>query len=321
MPKLSPYFARNSLKRLGLPDAVRQHAERLLDLAGDDHSIQVARIHATMFPVSTPASANAGLNRLLRTINDAAQAQGLALRAEITPDKKAGPAKRFVWFDGPLPAPAPAYTGELNAIAPGQLVTDQRGLPQEFLPVIVLITFNPHETAAVIAQFHPQALPPTETRHGMTYNRLGVHGGMQVIQRVSGQGEGEAQTQAGRSGEGTSGAERRRHWALPDSAMILVTMPASSSKNVFESSDHEPKSSATVSRFSMVGNGSDGSFAPSTSPYATPSTPSSGRKPLRANWSWPVALSTKSSQSPALGSASISTAPGFSIRIVVSGTT
>ena len=196
MPRLSPYFARNSLKRLSLSDAVRQHAERLLDLAGDDHRIQVAHIHETMFPLSTPASANAALNRLLRTINDAAETQGLALRAEITADKKAGPAKRFVWFDGPLPAPAPAYTGELNAIPAGQLVTDQRGLPQESLPVVVLMTFNPHETAAVIAGFHPQGTPPTETRNGMTYNRLGIHGGMQIIQRVSRQGEGEAQNAA-----------------------------------------------------------------------------------------------------------------------------
>ncbi|TCT19747.1 pentapeptide repeat-containing protein [Thiobaca trueperi] len=196
MPTLSPYFARNSLKNLGLSDAVRQHAERLLDLAGDDDRIQVARIHETMFPLSTPASANAALNRLLRTINDAAETQGLALRAEITADKKAGPANRFVWFDGPLPAPAPAYTGELNAIPAGQLVTDQRGLPQESLPVVVLMTFNLREATAVIARFHPQGTPPTEVRNGMTYNRLGIHGGMQIIQRVSRQGEGEAQNAA-----------------------------------------------------------------------------------------------------------------------------
>ncbi len=196
MAALSPYFARKSLERLTLKDAIRQHANRLLDLAGPDHRTQVSRIHEALFPLSTPASANTALNRLLRTINEVAKAQGLALRAEITADKKAGAANRWVWFEGPLPAPTLAYTGELNAIPPEQLVTNQRGLPAGDLPVVVLITFNPHETTAVITRFHGPREPPTDTRNGITYNLLGVHGGMSVVQRVSKQGEGEAQNAA-----------------------------------------------------------------------------------------------------------------------------
>ena len=64
---------------------------------------------------------------------------------------------------------------------------------------------------------------------------------------------------------GRRGADRRRgagrlagddscgHSPLPDSAMITVTMPVSSSKNLSDSSDQLPKSSSTVSRFVTVG--------------------------------------------------------------------
>jgi hypothetical protein len=88
MTALSPYFARKSLDRLTLSDGVRKHAHKLLELADADHRIQVARIHSELFPLNTPASANAALNRLLNTLNDAAGKQGIALTAHITADKK-----------------------------------------------------------------------------------------------------------------------------------------------------------------------------------------------------------------------------------------
>ena len=52
------------------------------------------------------------------------------------------------------------------------------------------MTFNPHETAAVLHRFHPDGQPRTETRGGITYNLLGIHGGMRIVQRVSKQGPG-----------------------------------------------------------------------------------------------------------------------------------
>ena len=196
MPILPPYFARKSLERLILPEPVREHANRFLDLAEPDHRVQVAKIHETVFPVLSAASANTGLKRVLKAINDAAAAQQLSLRAEITADKKGGPAKRWVWFEGPAPGPGLPYTGELNAIPRDQVIVDQRGLPDEDLPIVVLMTFNLHETSAVVRRFHPQGQPLTETPNGMTYNLLGVLGGMRIVQRVSKQGEGEAQNAA-----------------------------------------------------------------------------------------------------------------------------
>ncbi len=45
----------------------------------------------------------------------------------------------------------------------------------------------------------------------------------------------------------------RGHSALPDAAMICVTIPVSSSKNLSDSSHQLPKSSSTVSRFVDLG--------------------------------------------------------------------
>lgn len=76
--------------------------------------------YAGPFPAATAvASANAQLNRLQTTVNQGASEQGIALAIRITADKKAGAQGRWLWFEGGVEAPAPAYTGELNAVPPG----------------------------------------------------------------------------------------------------------------------------------------------------------------------------------------------------------
>lgn len=49
-----------------------------------------------------------------------------------------------------MEAPAAACTGELDAVADDRLVTDQRGVLLETLPVVVLLTFKTRETTAVL---------------------------------------------------------------------------------------------------------------------------------------------------------------------------
>lgn len=196
MPALAPYFVKKSLERLALSDAYREHALKLLELCEADQRINVQKIHAQLFPLSAPASANASLNRLLKIINDSAAKHGVPLKALITENKKAGAAQRWVWFEGPIDAPAGTYTGELNAIPAARLITDQRGIPANEPPTVILLTFNEHESAAVIRHFSGDAPPKTETRDGITYNLLGMHGDMRIVQRISRQGEGEAQNAA-----------------------------------------------------------------------------------------------------------------------------
>jgi WD40 repeat protein/nucleoside phosphorylase len=194
MKHLSPYFAQKTLETLSLPEPIKRNIPILLGLTGDDYKINVSRILETLFPVSTTSSANSSLNRLLSTINKAAKSQGIAFEVKITPDKKAGAANRWVWFEGPPPPPNPAHTSELKSIPSDQLITDQQGFfLTSDLPIIVLITFNEHETAAVLKQFHPQGEPVKHPITGAACNRLGVHGGMEIIHCVSKQGEDEAQ--------------------------------------------------------------------------------------------------------------------------------
>ncbi|MEN6619930.1 MAG: hypothetical protein ABFD50_00035, partial [Smithella sp.] len=190
---LGSYFTRKTLELLSFSDAVKKHVFALLELMDDDNRINVARIHKKLFPLSTTASANSSLNRLLNAINEAAEKKGITFKVKITEDKKAGAANRYVWFEGPPPDPEPAYRGELNSISPERLVTDQKGYFPSERPVIVLITFNDHETKAVLEKFHPQGEPVRHPLTGVACNRLGIHGGMEIIHCVSRQGEDEAQ--------------------------------------------------------------------------------------------------------------------------------
>ena len=191
---LNPYFVRPKLDVLAPTVARRRSLEALLALMTPPaYRANVAVIHESMFELLKPASANAALNRLLNEVNVAAKENGVPITAHITRDKQGGAKQRWVWFEGPIGAPPRPAASELDAIGEVRLVADQRGLPAGDLPVVVLLTFNEHETAAVLHQFHPQDAPLVETRSGITYNLLGVHGQMRIVHRVSRQGTSQAQ--------------------------------------------------------------------------------------------------------------------------------
>ncbi|MFZ3048836.1 MAG: hypothetical protein WA151_23210, partial [Desulfatirhabdiaceae bacterium] len=180
MKALDSYFTRQIIERLELKDSVLKFAIQLIGLMNEQNQVNVAQIHQVLFPLSSTNSANAQLNRLLSEIKRSAEEKNISLKVEITKDKKAGPKNRLVWFEGASEAPE-AYTGELNAIEPIELIEDQRGLPTGEHPVVVLLTFNGHETSAVIRHFHPRRIPKTQTVKGITYNMLGVNGGMNIV--------------------------------------------------------------------------------------------------------------------------------------------
>jgi WD40 repeat protein/nucleoside phosphorylase/uncharacterized protein YjbI with pentapeptide repeats len=189
MTMLATYFAKTSLDRLKsrLPDKLHEPLTKLLSLLDDEGKANVADIHQTLFPLAQPASANAMLNRLMGEFNQLAENAGHPLRLSITAAKNVGAAKRWIWFEGPAQAPMHQPTPDFNAIDEAQL-TDQNGLPLN--PFIVLMTFNEHEHAAVLKRFRRGNMPDTETRDGITYNRLGTHGGMEVVHVISEAGSG-----------------------------------------------------------------------------------------------------------------------------------
>jgi WD40 repeat protein/nucleoside phosphorylase len=198
MASLTAYFVSKSLERLtpDLTPGFQKLAKELVELLDREGRARVADIHQRLFSANTPQSANAALSRLINTINRAAVSRKVPLRAMVTADKKGGASKRWVWFEGSASAGVSPVMSELNAIPRDRLVENQRGMPLDTAPVVVLITANGQESRAVLEHFHPAGPPPVRTVDGMTYNELGLHGGMRVVHRVCKQGQAEAQSAA-----------------------------------------------------------------------------------------------------------------------------
>jgi WD40 repeat protein/nucleoside phosphorylase len=194
---LTRYFSEKGLERL-LPhlNAGFQNLTRLLinNLAEDGRAV-VADLLTNLFPASTTASANSSLNRLLTTLNKTAKEHGIPLSVKTTADKKAGAAGRWVWCEGEAGLPAPPHTGDLNTIPPAVRQTGQRGVVLG--APVVLLTFNAHETRAVLDRFAThEPRPPVDATGDFPVNHLGIHGGMEVRHIVSEQGSSNARTTA-----------------------------------------------------------------------------------------------------------------------------
>ena len=184
---LSLSSIRKVLEELRLKPAIQDYLERLLALAEnkDEVRVNVKRILEELFSLSTPKSANTQLKRLLKEINQAAERQGLNFRACITQAKRGGAKKRWVWFEGELPPPGPAYTSELKGVPEEQLITDQRGTLLNEPPTVILLTVNEKETQAVLKTFYRIK---TENRDGRLYNILKPIGDLRLVHTTCDQG-------------------------------------------------------------------------------------------------------------------------------------
>ncbi|MDR3361221.1 MAG: NACHT domain-containing protein, partial [Bifidobacteriaceae bacterium] len=184
---LSRYQVERALKELRL-GAAERNALEIAHLLGEDGRVLVADVHRELFPMSSVSSANTTLRRVVGAINEAASAAGRPFKACVSPNKKAGAEKRWVWFEGPdqrLPVPD---TPDLAGIEPNSLIEAPPG--RLLSAPVVLISFNRHEVQAVREEFKPDAQP--KRRGGVTYWDLGRHGGVDVYQVVSGQGQENA---------------------------------------------------------------------------------------------------------------------------------
>ncbi|MFT3943256.1 MAG: NACHT domain-containing protein [Ancrocorticia sp.] len=204
MPILNRYSALRVLEGLPLDERVRRDVLRILDQSGDDGRIRVSDVIKELFPYVKTASANNGIAKIVREINDAADEAGIPVRFEKTANKKAGAKDRWLWFEGPEPAPELSRTAEIDSIPAGKRIADQRGIDPEGLTRVLLLTFNEHETRAVLRQFCGDSSIPTVTVKGVNYRDLGVHGGAQIFHRVSRQGISEAQLSTSEGIEGLS---------------------------------------------------------------------------------------------------------------------
>jgi len=208
MAPLAHYFAKVCADRLTaeLKPPVAKAVQGILEILAQsgDEQANVASIHEALFPLAaSTGSANASLNRLMREFNQAAEKAGQSVRMQITASKKAGAARRAVWFEGPTPAPEGQRAPELDAIPAERLVPGQRGQVLDEPPTIVLLTVNKHETSAVIKAFVGQETPRTETRDGITYSHLGRVGDLRIVHAISEMGAG-----------GVGAAQSRTHAAI-----------------------------------------------------------------------------------------------------------
>ncbi|MDR3480845.1 MAG: pentapeptide repeat-containing protein [Burkholderiaceae bacterium] len=191
MSSLPSYFAKKSLEKIQakLPINHQKLARQLVDMIEPSGQIGAGALRDALFPMATDKSGNEMLRRLLNSINEAAKALGMDFSAEITADKKAG-ADRMVWFEGVAELVNRPHTSELNRIPEEMRVVSQRGFLLD--KTVVLMTFNKHETQAVFDVFSGGSVPPFERRGSYTYNRLGVHGDLEVLHVVSAQGNLES---------------------------------------------------------------------------------------------------------------------------------
>jgi WD40 repeat protein/nucleoside phosphorylase/DNA polymerase III delta prime subunit len=195
---LSTYFATQSVKRLKLEGALGAHVERIVALLDQETGqAKVSDVHEALFPFSSAASANKSLNSVQRQLNELAEKRGNPLRMRMTTAKSGGASRRFVWFEGPASAPPPTRTEELDSI-PRNLLVDNRGTDPG-APVVVLITYNEHESDAVTARFSPGGPPPTEARQGRSFSLLGNFHGWRLVHLVSRQGEDHSQLSTGKA--------------------------------------------------------------------------------------------------------------------------
>ena len=200
--KLSRAQANNAVRRLQdkLSPAARELSDKILQSLDDEGSVVLKTLHTILFPMAETKSASAQLSKLLRTITDAAQTQGLSLGFIYEGAKDQGTAKRRLWFTGPPPTPIAELEG-LSAIPENRLIIGQTGMPVGEAPVVALITYNENEFAAVRKTFWADDSTPTATNkhHAgqvVSVDELGQHGNVRVLHYHSRQGNRESQRAA-----------------------------------------------------------------------------------------------------------------------------
>jgi len=191
---LPKYWIEKNIELLDLKPALKKRIETLIEIPQTkDSKFNVAQILDELYPESDLKSANTMLGRLIKQINSAAEEKGLSFRVHITPSKKAGAKNRWLWFEGELPAPDPAYMPELDRVGEERAIKDQKGVLPMREPTVILLTVNANETEAVKKIFIPGEKIKIINKNGKLYNLLGKVGPLQIVHTTCEQGPLEAQ--------------------------------------------------------------------------------------------------------------------------------
>ncbi|MDR2113332.1 MAG: hypothetical protein LBQ62_09575, partial [Candidatus Accumulibacter sp.] len=184
---LTAYFARKVLKKIGLEAAYREKIEKILNLYQPDSTqVEVSKVFLELYPeLSDDASAtDQALNLLAKQVNKRAEERGVKIALRISASTEVD--KRVVWFEGP------AAKSNLAGGQSGRLAGTS-GVFTRDAAIIALVTFNAHETAAVLEAFCPDGRWQSYPADGISCNLLARRNGQTLIHCVSEQGENRSQ--------------------------------------------------------------------------------------------------------------------------------
>ncbi|MDR1462335.1 MAG: hypothetical protein LBI68_04255, partial [Azoarcus sp.] len=178
MQELNAYFARKALDKLELANAYQPKINEITRLMEDAEParVRVSKVLEQLYPEASSQYANDMIQNLVQHINGKAKDKELKFEMKISSDKETD---RRVWFEGMGPKPDAAPTAQL---------CDVRGNE----PVIVLITFNVHESAAVRKMFCQEGRPVTRLIEHPPCDSLTILNGRLIVHCTSEQGVNRA---------------------------------------------------------------------------------------------------------------------------------
>ncbi|MCC2956434.1 NACHT domain-containing protein [Massilia sp. IC2-477] len=180
---LSRAKASNAFNRIRdkIPQKVLALINELTAKMDEDGSVLVQVVHETLFPLADTTSANAQLEKLLNTIETAAQQNSLNIKAAFRGGRNKNIANQRLYFVGVQPDLKADVEG-LRAIEPSRLIPGQVGQVVVGARNVVLVTFNDYEYAAIRKTFWQNEGEPVVRRdEGVAVDDLGLHGGLTVL--------------------------------------------------------------------------------------------------------------------------------------------
>jgi hypothetical protein len=157
----------------------------LLQIAGElsaaDHSLGVDQALAKLYPHHEHKAATDALGKLRARLALAAKTDDRAFELTVSGSKKGGAAGRVLSFKGESRVAQTSFPA--LALTEGRLI-QALAIPGDGA-VVLLVTVNANESAAVLAAFvEPGTLPRLEVRQGRSYQDLGRHGDFRVVHTI-----------------------------------------------------------------------------------------------------------------------------------------
>jgi nucleoside phosphorylase/uncharacterized protein YjbI with pentapeptide repeats len=174
-------FRLESLSEHLAPVDLRLLLQMASELSPTDHSLVVDQALVKLYPKHEHKAATDALGKLRARLALAAKAKEVTFELTVSGAKKGGAASRVLSFKGESRMAQTSF--------PALALTEGRFVNAMAIPgdgaVVLLVTVNANESAAVLAAFvAPGSSPKLETRGGRSYQDLGRHGDFRVVHTI-----------------------------------------------------------------------------------------------------------------------------------------